>query len=47
MPVSELLADDLADLEELTLEDLLQPEQSTVDDINAILCSCCCSSCGC
>lgn len=46
MPPSALLADDLADLADLTVDELLTPEDTDLEP-QAILCSCCCSWCGC
>ncbi|MEU3405021.1 hypothetical protein ACGFY6_30205 [Streptomyces sp. NPDC048387] len=45
MPVAELLADDLLELDALTEDDLLVEEDDK--EAQAILCACCCSWCGC
>ncbi|QTE03026.1 hypothetical protein [Streptomyces cyanogenus] len=46
MPVADLLADDLLELDALTEDELLQVEADD-KEAQAILCSCCCSWCGC
>ncbi|WP_017575214.1 hypothetical protein [Nocardiopsis kunsanensis] len=47
MSEATLLASDLADLEEITVDDLFAPAPEADEDPSAIMCSCCCSSCGC
>lgn len=46
MHTAELLAEDLAALEELTFEELFT-QTSDDEDPQAIMCACCCTSCGC
>jgi hypothetical protein len=46
MPVAELLADDLLDVDALTEDELLKDDTDN-NEAQAILCSCCCSWCGC
>ncbi|MDX3639418.1 MULTISPECIES: hypothetical protein [Streptomyces] len=46
MPVADLLADDLLELDALTEDELLTVEADE-NEAQAILCSCCCSWCGC
>ncbi|MFG2120246.1 hypothetical protein [Streptomyces sp. NPDC048710] len=46
MPVADLLADDLLELDALTEDELLKVETDDTE-AQAILCSCCCSWCGC
>ncbi|MEV5944260.1 hypothetical protein [Streptomyces sp. NPDC051994] len=45
MPVAELLADDLLDLDALTEDDLIV--EADDKEAQAVLCACCCSWCGC
>jgi hypothetical protein len=47
MPPATQMADDLAELEDLTFEELLSPASAEDTDAQAIYCVCCCTSCGC